>query len=1114
MRSRFLSIANVSERSLLRLRALLASLWGLLLVSLLVNPLELVGAAWDVRLFWTLIAAAPCLILVVGHEGWRRICPLSFLSQIPRYLGLQRQALLPKDSWIARNHLFVQFGLLAVGVFARAVFMNSDRVLLGVALLGVISAAVFTGWRYAGKPWCQYFCPIAPVQKFFSAPAGLLDSAPHRAPTPIPKSMCRNVQKDGPDERACVGCRSDCADIDLEHNHWRELFKPGQSLVYYGYPGLLSGFYAYHAWRTGGVQPVLDGAWVARSTWSGTTWTDWGWALLIFGTAMAACVWGLGQVERAWARWRKRAGCSFEQARHEMFSVCVLLSLLVFYYFGQAAFKWLIPVDYRALGFAMVAGAGFLWAQRSLQRAPAHYQQEVLAQRLKRNLARLFDAGSEPLRRVLGNRHPMELQDREVYWVGRTLHAFSAENSVTLYQTLLKPLLHPAPPAAVPSDAELLTRLASIRSDLGVSEEDHHIVLNRLREGQGAQGTEHIPLEDTLRTALLDRVRAHYPQLSTTQEHHVLQVLNMTPAADGDSAPVPVAGMALDLSIGDGRKTLKYRAHVVRNNGSDIWVDVNEQDDVPPFKAGAMVSGYFVDAAQACAYRFLSRLKRKHLDLPRRLLLQAPGTLARAERRQSVRAAFSFKGTLTPLAQDGLEDPSLVAEMVDLGAGGALFYLDAHYVCQDRQAVQLDFTLPDGKQISCAACVVRAGVLQLADQRRVQQVAIAFADMHDADHAVVSRAVFRELSRLLLECGQLAPGGWRKARLFQVARVVDEGGGVRSFYLAPWDRRPLPSFKPGQFLTFQLGIGTRSQVIRRCYSLSDAPRPDYFRVSIKRVLAPADQPALPPGLSSNFFHQRVHQGALLEVMQPAGGFFLDAQDPRPVVLVGGGIGITPVLSMLNQLVQDDCVQPIIHFFLGVRNGSEHIFKAHLQAVAQRCPKLQLVVCYSAPTAKDQIGHDYHHEGRVTAELIAARVGQLDCHFYLCGPSAFMRSISEGLVRGGAAQADVRFEAFGPASVGDAKLSDLKVKTDAKIHFSNADQVFPWSDKVRTVLELAEHHGLVLPYGCRAGNCHACAIEIKAGEVAYLKKAEPPPEPGQCLTCIAVPQSDLTLVDPA
>jgi ferredoxin-NADP reductase/c-di-GMP-binding flagellar brake protein YcgR len=576
--------------------------------------------------------------------------------------------------------------------------------------------------------------------------------------------------------------------------------------------------------------------------------------------------------------------------------------------------------------------------------------------------------------------------------------------------------------------------------------------------------------------------------------------------------PQLAIGKVIDLSISDGRKNAKYRARIEQISGHDLWLDVSLTEASLPFKAGALVSGYCLDEHFDGTYRFLSRIKRKHLDKPQRILIQTPTELARTERRVFMRAALSFKATLTPLAADGLEDASLVADCNDVSAGGALFSVSSDYSFALAQSVQLDFTLPDGRQLSSAAMVVRIDTLLSADQRRFTRVAVLFVDMHDADQEHLSKIVFQHWSGLFLDKQQFAAQTWKNSRLFRVDATVDEGGQVKSFYLKPQDGRRLPPFKSGQFLTFQLAIGQNKKVIRRCYSLSDSPSPDYFRVSIKRAAAPKDQPLLPSGLSSSFFHDYVSAGTLLEVMQPAGSFYLDDQDMRAIVLIGGGIGITPVLSMLNHLTRGGFTQPI-YLFLGFRNQAEHVFKTHLEAIAATHPQVQIIVCYSNPALDDQQGKDYQVKGYVSAKLITQTIATLDSHFYLCGPPVFMQSITEGLIQAGAQTEDVRFEAFGSASVASCNHPDLPVKKDAKITFVNAEQSYAWSDKAKTILELAELNGVTLPYGCRAGNCHACAIEIQSGEVLYLKNPEPPPELGACLTCIAVPKTDLVLVDP-
>ena len=170
---------------------------------------------------------------------------------------------------------------------------------------------------------------------------------------------------------------------------------------------------------------------------------------------------------------------------------------------------------------------------------------------------------------------------------------------------------------------------------------------------------------------------------------------------------------------------------------------------------------------------------------------------------------------------------------------------------------------------------------------------------------------------------------WSGFRNFRVDRKEIEDGAqsICSFYLVPEDKQPLPTFKPGQFLTFRLEVPAvpapdgKTEQITRCYSLSDAPRQDFYRVSIKRVPAPTGS-AYPPGRSSNYFHDHIQVGEQLQVRAPGGHFHIDSSD-APVVLVGGGIGNTPVLSMLNWCVAEQPGREVWLFY-GVRNSNEPI----------------------------------------------------------------------------------------------------------------------------------------------------------------------------------------------
>jgi len=257
-------LSKIPEKQMHYIRWLLAIGWLVLIFSLFYDPISLALTdpnnvnspfrldpdkcvkvqgkclpqepyAMGARIFWAVIVPPAILILLVfGHEFWRRICPLSFLSQIPRALKLQRKrkvvdpqtgrvryelVVVGENSWLGRNHLYVQFGLFFLGLTARILFVNSDRTALGVFLIFTILSAIVVGYLYAGKSWCNYFCPMAPVQMVYTGPRGLLGSKAHQGQKQsITQSMCRTVDSTGAEKSACVSCKSSCTGLILMRN--------------------------------------------------------------------------------------------------------------------------------------------------------------------------------------------------------------------------------------------------------------------------------------------------------------------------------------------------------------------------------------------------------------------------------------------------------------------------------------------------------------------------------------------------------------------------------------------------------------------------------------------------------------------------------------------------------------------------------------------------------------------------------------------------------------------------------------------------------------------------------------------------------------------------------
>jgi ferredoxin-NADP reductase len=360
---------------------------------------------------------------------------------------------------------------------------------------------------------------------------------------------------------------------------------------------------------------------------------------------------------------------------------------------------------------------------------------------------------------------------------------------------------------------------------------------------------------------------------------------------------------------------------------------------------------------------------------------------------------------------------------------------------------------------------------------------------------------------------------WSDFRTFKISRKVFEDAtqSICSFYLAPEDGQPLPPFLPGQFLTFRLDVPTKlggSEQIIRCYSLSDSPHLDYYRVTIKRVPQPIGMD-VPPGRSSNYFHDHIEVGSLLQVRAPSGRFHIDKSN-NPVVLVGGGIGITPMLSMLNWCLSDQTGREVWLFY-GVRNSQELVMKSHLETLANAHANFHLRVCFSNPLSEDVTSRDYHHHGRVDINLLRTELPLKPYHFYICGPTAMMESLVPALDDWGVPDEHIHFEAFGPATIKrhNATVSVTSARTDVAdtgiiVNFALSDKQLPWPTSANNLLEFAEANGISVNSSCRAGGCGTCQTTIRSGEVAYCQSPDFDPEPGTCLLCVSTPKTSLTL----
>ncbi|MEP0859414.1 4Fe-4S binding protein [Trichocoleus sp. DQ-U1] len=523
--------ANTSEKQMHRVRWAIALAWLLLIASLFYDPispwltdsnrwgllqihsdscvmvqgecLEKTPYALGAPIFWgVIIPSSIAILLIFGHELWRRICPLSFFSQIPRALGRQRQqrrsdpktgkvryelAKVPKQSWLARYHLYLQFGLLYLGLCSRILFINANRIALGIFLILTILSAILVGYLYGGKSWCQYFCPMAPVQSIYAEPRGLLNSTAHENDRQtITQSMCRTVTPDGKEQSACVACQSPCIDIDAERAYWNSITASEQQKLYYGYVGLVIGYFVYYYLYAGNWNYYFSGAWVHQNNQLATLLSP---GFYLFGRAIAipkllavpltlgaftiGGYW-LGQkLEKYYKTYlrRRQQFLSQEQVRHRMFTLCTFVVFNFFFIFGGRPFLLLLPVPIQYLYTVSIAIVSTLWLARTWERSSNRYSHESLAHRLRKQLSNL----KLDVSHFLEGRSLDDLSAEEIYVLAKILPDFTKEKRLHAYKQVLRESIEQGY-----VNVGSLEVLQHLRRELTISDDEHHKILGEL----------------------------------------------------------------------------------------------------------------------------------------------------------------------------------------------------------------------------------------------------------------------------------------------------------------------------------------------------------------------------------------------------------------------------------------------------------------------------------------------------------------------------------------------------------------------------------------------------------------------------------------------------------
>jgi uncharacterized protein len=361
-------------------------------------------------------------------------------------------------------------------------------------------------------------------------------------------------------------------------------------------------------------------------------------------------------------------------------------------------------------------------------------------------------------------------------------------------------------------------------------------------------------------------------------------------------------------------------------------------------------------------------------------------------------------------------------------------------------------------------------------------------------------------------------------KTFRVIEKKQESAVITSFVLTAVDGLSNPGFRPGQYLIVRLALDGGVKVLRN-YSLSgDANDPTRVRISVKREPAPFDRPELRPGQGSNHLHDHVQIGDSLEIAGPTGTFVLDEESSRPVVLFSGGVGLTPMLSMLHQL--SNSPSRSVYFIHACESGAVHAFRDEVLTLARRRPGISVHFCYRNPDAKDYVDNTFHSEGLISRETLQGLLPLDDYDIYMCGPRPFMQANWRLLRSLGINGKRINYEFFGPATILEEDevmpaTSSIPASPEPEaptgttegaltVEFLPSGTRVVWNQNCQSLLELAEQAGLTPPFNCRAGLCNTCQVTLREGSVEYFETPLDAPENGNILLCCTRPTTPVTV----
>jgi uncharacterized protein len=336
-----------------------------------------------------------------------------------------------------------------------------------------------------------------------------------------------------------------------------------------------------------------------------------------------------------------------------------------------------------------------------------------------------------------------------------------------------------------------------------------------------------------------------------------------------------------------------------------------------------------------------------------------------------------------------------------------------------------------------------------------------------------------------------------------ISQVVDESPTCKSIYLIDPANERLPQFLAGQHIVVEVHFNGQAKPVRRCYSLSSISTKGHWRITVRN-----SNPSAPNSVA-DYLHTYATVGKTLRIRGPQGDFTAQLASGKPIVLLAAGIGITPLLSILEDWANGDCSQPIWLFYQ-VHDNADVPFLHRLLEIARAHENFRFQLYVTRPSLKEF--EVPFHPMAICGEHVVEQVPWQQAYYYVCGPEGWMSLIVGSLVGQGISDNQILYESFGGVQEHLLHPTNerLVCKKLGNVTFLKTAQTVAFDSMTTNLLEFAESQGVAIDSGCRSGNCGTCVTRLLKGSVKYRHRPQCEHSDDEIVACVAEPDGDIVL----